>query len=81
MWQKISSQYLEEHPSQYFGQNNELDNSSIKMTQVTLFFILSGLMLSTSQWVLSRQSCLRHELQKTTELPNNNVTFFTQHVN
>ena len=86
-----SSLYVLAESSQYFGrtsvswQNIRIsicDNSSIKMTKVTLFlFFIRSVYItmgSVSPILLETQ----HELQKTTELQNNNVTFsfLTQHV-
>ena len=71
--------------SQYFGRTSVswhniriCDNSSIKMTKVTLFFIFIRSVYTTMGFVSPI-------LLETTELQNNNVTFsfafiFTQHV-
>ena len=77
--------------SQYFGRTSVswhnirisiCDNSSIKMTQVTLFFIFIRSVYTTRGFVSPILLETQHELQKTTELQNNNVTFsfLTQHV-
>ena len=76
--------------SQYFGRTSVswhniriCDNSLIKMTKVTLFFIFIRIVYTTMGFVSQILLETQHELQKTTELQNNNVTFsfLTQHVN